>query len=166
MCLELSDRLLGRASELFGAFSLEGSREEHLQRAEPLERFVVKFSGPAATLLIRGGDAHPQLLLLDAPRGGQGCRGAACERAHEPLVLGAEGCTRVEAVERDEDADSAAVEGERHEHRHVGSVRQIGEAESHAAGDLAQSLGMAAAQHLAERGSGGGEARSHWFVAG
>ena len=98
----------------------------------------MKLAGPAAALLVRGRDAHPQLLLLDGLRGGQGRRGAACEGAHEPLVLGAERCRRVKAVERDEDADAAAMEGEWHEHRHAGAVRQIPEAESHPARHLAQ----------------------------
>ena len=103
--LELADRLFGRVSERLGAVLLEGRREDHLKRAEPLERLVMKLAGPAAALLVGGRDAHPQLLLLDGLRRRQSRRGAAGEGAHQPLVLGAERRGRVEAVERDQDAD-------------------------------------------------------------
>ena len=152
--LELPDRLFGRLPQRFGALLVEGGREDHLQRAKSLERFVMKFSGPAAALLVGGRDAHPQLLLLDGLRGGQSRRGAAGEGAHQPLVLGAERRGGVEAVERDEDANTATVEGERHEHRHAGAVRQVPEAEPHAAGHLGQPLGVACAQDLSESGFG------------
>ena len=66
--LELPDRLFGRLSQRLGALLVEGRREDHLKRAEPLERFVMKFAGPAAALLVGGRDAHPQLLLLDGLR--------------------------------------------------------------------------------------------------
>ena len=52
LALDVADRLASRPLERLGAALCEPARQQDLQGAEALERLVVQFAGPAASLLV------------------------------------------------------------------------------------------------------------------